>query len=94
MTDDLEGFLGEEEEYAPRNTWEEDFLSVMNSKQGRRVLAGICEMTGMDSVDFCADLAKDSYNTGRRSIGVQITDEMKRIDYRKYVNMITEKKHG
>ena len=71
-----------------------DMALVMGTAHGRRVVASLLALTNVEGVDFTADERRDTFNLGRRSIGVYIADWVKQADYDLYLRMIEEQRHG
>lgn len=71
-----------------------DLSMVMATAHGRRVLQSLLALTNVQGVDFTADERRDTFNLGRRSIGVYLTDWMKEADFDLYIKMLEEERNG
>ena len=59
---------------------------LMNTEEGRQVVFGILELTGAYRTDFSAEENTNLYLAGRRSIGTDLLQEIRRLEREGTVN--------
>lgn len=67
-----------------------EVASIMNSLNGRRVMHRLIEVSGYSRDTFTASQHETSYLTGRRAMGIFITDEIRAACPDLYLKMIKE----
>lgn len=72
----------------------DDLLYVMRTETGRRFLHRLIKATSAESINFCGEIAQDSYIQGQRAVGVRLIDQVKEADFDLYLLMISENRHG
>jgi hypothetical protein len=59
---------------------------LMNTEEGRQVVFGILELAGVYRTDFSSDENTNLYLAGRRSIGTDLLQEIRRLEQEGTVN--------
>lgn len=67
----------------------EDIRWLMQQPQGRRIMARLLEMSGTERNSFTGS-STTFYNEGRRSVGVELSDEVKAVAFDNFIVMLQE----
>ena len=67
----------------------EDMRWLMKQAQGRRFMARLLEMSGTERNSFTGS-STTFYNEGRRSVGVELSDEIKAAAFDDFIVMLQE----
>lgn len=69
-----------------------ELLYVMRDKRGRDFIARLLRQTGFDEEAFSAEPATHAWREGRRSIGIELHEQVKREQFDLYLTMIKEQR--
>ena len=67
-----------------------EMTQVMSTESGRNVINRILISTGVDDDTFNSDTHNHARNAGRRSVGLQLREELKACCFDKYLMMMKE----
>lgn len=101
-TDDIKGFFEQQEAEAERRKalkiedekTDADIRSVMASEQGRRVIAWILDLTGLDESISSCDAMNMALLSGRRDVGLSIVKRLFRACPSNYEQLLRERRNG
>lgn len=67
----------------------DDMRWLMSQAQGRRIMARVLELAGVERISFTGN-SQTFYNEGARSVGVPLLDEIKHCAWDHYITMLEE----
>lgn len=76
-----------------RNQLHSDLINVFSSESGRRVLRWIFSVCEIYSDHFTGD-ERTYYGEGKRSVGLELLDEILLADKNIYINVLKETDYG
>jgi hypothetical protein len=71
-----------------------ELRDIMNSHDGKNVLRRILQSTGYFDDTFNEDPYRSAYSAGRRSLGVELVEEMKRANPTALIDILQEPNDG
>jgi hypothetical protein len=76
-----------------RRVTAEDWIWLLNSKRGRRIVTDLLDVCGIDRPSYTGS-AETYYREGRRSVGLHITQQARQHAPSHYLEMIKEALDG
>lgn len=73
-------------------TENDDFLWLMSSKRGRRVVWRMLQKAGVYRVSFTPDALQTAFNEGGRNVGLQLTAQIFELCPERFAEMAAEAK--
>lgn len=67
----------------------DDMRWLMGHAQGRRIMARVLELAGVERISFTGN-SQTFYNEGARSVGIPLLDEIKHCAWDDYITMLGE----
>lgn len=71
-----------------------DISLVMSTEHGRRLVRFLLDITGVESSGFTEDERRDTFNAGKREIGIILTNMVRDADFDQYIQMVVEARNG
>lgn len=71
-----------------------DMNDVLKTEGGRRVIAYVLDISGMETSSFTGDATRDTFDTGRRSVGLQVASLAREADIDLYLKTLKENYNG
>ena len=73
---------------------DDDLQTALTSMSGRALVHSLLDITGYFTDTFDHDTIKHAFNAGRRSVGVELINRIKGIDFDNYTRMLREHEYG
>lgn len=71
--------------------FDEDLRAVMDTPHGRRILLWLMsDLSGVFASSFTGEGLTSAYGEGKRAVGIELGEHMKRVDARLYAGLFIE----